>query len=154
MKVLRVYIDTSVIGGCFEPEFSDASNLLIEQIIQGRVEMVLSELTILELELAPARVKGIVDKIPEGHVDMIEITSDMKTLAGEYRKSNVIGPATLNDGLHVAAATVSGSDVIASWNFRHLTNIRKVREYNAVNMRLGYKTIDIRSPKEIVYEKE
>jgi len=30
MKILRIYVDTSVVGGCFDPEFAPWSNGLIE----------------------------------------------------------------------------------------------------------------------------
>ena len=30
MKIMRIYVDTSVIGGCFDEEFAAASNHLIE----------------------------------------------------------------------------------------------------------------------------
>lgn len=35
MKTQRVYIDTSVIGGCFDPEFSNWSNGLIKDLEIG-----------------------------------------------------------------------------------------------------------------------
>jgi len=50
---LRVYIDTSVIGGCLDEEFKEASEKLIEKSKQGEMIAVVSELTELELRLAP-----------------------------------------------------------------------------------------------------
>ena len=41
----RIYIDTSVIGGCVDPEFEFASLRLIRAVLSGRATMVLSELT-------------------------------------------------------------------------------------------------------------
>ena len=35
MKKLKVYIDTSVIGGCFDGEFESGSNLLFEEFARG-----------------------------------------------------------------------------------------------------------------------
>jgi hypothetical protein len=32
MKILKIYLDTSVIGGCFDEEFAEESNTLIDQI--------------------------------------------------------------------------------------------------------------------------
>jgi len=45
---------------------------------------------------------------------------------------------------------VSRADVIASWNFRHIVHLDKIRRFNAVNMIHGYPAVEIRSPKEIV----
>ena len=47
-------------------------------------------------------------------------------------------------------ATVARADLIVSWNFKHLVHIDKIRGFNAVNLRDGYPTLEIRSPKEVV----
>jgi len=54
------------------------------------------------------------------------------------------------DALHVPLATVSGSDVLVSWNFKHLVNLGRIRLFNAVNLEMGYHSIEIRSPKEVL----
>jgi hypothetical protein len=51
---------------------------------------------------------------------------------------------------HCALATIHKADVLVSWNFKHIVNVIRIRGYNAVNMKLGYPTIDIRSPKELI----
>ena len=53
---------------------------------------------------------------------------------------------------HVAIATLARADAIVSWNFRHLVRLDRIRQFNAVNLRLGYPLVEIRSPREIVYE--
>jgi hypothetical protein len=44
MKILRVYIDTSVIGGCFDAEFVSWSNGLMQDFRQGHFRAVNIEL--------------------------------------------------------------------------------------------------------------
>ena len=53
------------------------------------------------------------------------------------------------DAEHIAAATVAGLDVLASWNFRHMVNLRRIRGFNEVNRAMGHAPLDIRSPKEL-----
>lgn len=53
MKVQRVYIDTSVIGGCFDPEFAPWSNGLMTDFQKGRLKAVLSEIVAAEIVDAP-----------------------------------------------------------------------------------------------------
>jgi hypothetical protein len=53
MKILRVYIDTSVIGGCFEAEFSLWSNGLMQDFRRGHFRPVLSE--VVAVEIPPPR---------------------------------------------------------------------------------------------------
>jgi len=40
--------------------------------------------------------------------------------------------------------------MIVSWNFKHIVHFEKIRGFNAVNLREGYATIEIRSPLEVV----
>ena len=58
------------------------------------------------------------------------------------------------DALHIAIATINKVDVLVSWNFKHIVNINRIRLYNSVNLKSGYSMIDIRSPREILTEKE
>ena len=53
---LRIYPDTSVLGGYFDDEFKEWSQELIEDYISGKKKLVISDLTLKELELAPRQV--------------------------------------------------------------------------------------------------
>ena len=57
-----------------------------------------------------------------------------------------------DDCLHVALATVHRADVLVSWNFRHIVRFDRIRGFNAVNLREGYGTLDIRSPMEVMID--
>jgi hypothetical protein len=45
------------------------------------------------------------------------------------------------------------TDVLTSWNFKHIVNLDRIKEYNSVNYRLGYPMIEIRSPKDLLLMK-
>jgi hypothetical protein len=47
-------------------------------------------------------------------------------------------------------ATINKATVLASWNFKHIVNLERIRQYNAVNIKNGYSLLEIRSPREIV----
>jgi len=53
MTRLKVYIDTSVIGGCMDVEFQNTSQLLINKFKKGEMIAVVSELTKTELKRTP-----------------------------------------------------------------------------------------------------
>jgi hypothetical protein len=59
MKRLRIYADTSVIGGCLDEEFAEDSLRLIESVRQSRLVLLLSDIVIRELEDAPEEVCAI-----------------------------------------------------------------------------------------------
>ena len=50
-----------------------------------------------------------------------------------------------------ALATINYVDLLVSWNFKHIVNVRRIKGYNSVNLENGYRTIDIRSPKDLIY---
>ena len=55
--------------------------------------------------------------------------------------------------LHIALATINNADYLISWNFKHIVNVQRIRGYNSVNIKKGYKQLKIRSPRDfITYE--
>ena len=107
-----------------------------------------------ELSGAPEEVKTVLLNLPEGSVEEVSIDDEVSDLADEYISAKVLGPASITDALHVAAATVTGADLIVSWNFKHIVSFNRIRGYNSVNTHFGYRTMTILSPKEASDENE
>ena len=63
---LRVYIDTSVIGGCEDEEFREPSRRLIERCEDGEVSLVVSAVTAGELRQALPPVRRVLPSIGPG----------------------------------------------------------------------------------------
>jgi hypothetical protein len=112
--------------------------------------MCLFYLTESELSKAPELIKNFFQNLKDEHKEIVNVTPEALQLAQTYVKENVVGQTSLNDCIHIAVATLTRVDVLVSWNFKHIVNVYRIRGYNSVNLRLGYATIDIRSPKEIV----
>lgn len=146
----RIYVDTSVIGGCFDDEFAKESLALIEMARNGEVVLLVSDLLAQELARSPDEVRGVLEQIGEPAVQKISITEETERLMKAYLKAKVVGAGHANDAHHVALATVAKADLILSWNFKHIVHWDKIKKFNAVNGRQGYAPIDIRSPKEFV----
>lgn len=146
----RVYADTSTIGGCFDPEFADWSNQLFDAFMQGEKILVLSDLTLRELELAPDFIADRIQAVPREFVEYITLSEDAKSLAEKYVDEGALGKRSLVDAQHIALATLHRVDVLVSWNFKHIVHFIKVRQFNAVNLKYGYHTLEIRSPQEVV----
>jgi predicted nucleic acid-binding protein len=149
---MTVYIDTSVIGGCLDPEFSYWSNKLMAEVKQGKLRVVISDETLRELQHAPEKVRVILDHLPSHHVINAAVTEETIFLANRYIGEGAINSRHLSDATHIALATIYRADVLASWNFKEMVNMLKIRKYNSVNLKYGYPLIDIRSPKELIYE--
>ncbi len=82
--------------------------------------------------------------------ERVELTEETIKLADRYVSEKVVGKTSLEDCRHIALATISKVDVLASWNFRHIVNLERIKGYNSVNLRSGYQMIEIRSPKDLI----
>ena len=80
----------------------------------------------------------------------MQLTEESVSLAEMYINENVVGKTSIEDCRHIALATINKVDVLASWNFKHIVNLDRIRGYNSVNLRHGYSMIEIRSPKDLV----
>jgi predicted nucleic acid-binding protein len=146
----RVYIDTSVIGGCFDNEFEEWSNRLFDEFKSGNRIAVISDITLDELSDAPKRVQDNFYKIPEDHLEIILADAESRELADLYIQEKAVSIKFYEDALHIAISTINRVNVLASWNFKHIVNLDRIRHYNAVNLKSGYSILEIRTPREIL----
>lgn len=144
----RIYIDTSVFGGYFDEEFTEHTIPLFERIENGEFILLFSTVTQDELESAPVNVKELVTKIRADITEYVDITDEAVDLAAEYIKEKVVGQTSYADCLHIALATIYRADFLVSWNFKHIVNIQRIRGYNSINIKNGYRQLEIRSPRE------
>jgi hypothetical protein len=148
--VERIYLDTSVFGGYFEPEFELWTKVLFDRISKREYKLLLSRLTDIELENAPPQVKDLANSLQQDVIEWLDITTQAVELADKYIDEKVVGQTSHSDCIHIAIATLNYADVLVSWNFKHIVNHRRIRGYNAVNFKYGHKILDIRSPREIL----
>jgi hypothetical protein len=146
----RIYTDTSTVGGCLDEEFTVHSTQLFDRFRAALDTLVLSDLTLAELDGAPPRVREVLQTVPKDVIEEVKFGAEASGLAQEYLAVGVIGSAHLEDARHIATATVQRVDVLVSWNFKHIVNLDRIRGYNSVNLRLGYALLEIRSPQEVL----
>jgi len=48
-------------------------------------------------------------------------------LADNYINEKVVGKTSLEDCRHIALATIHKVDVLASWNFKHIVNLDRIK---------------------------
>ena len=147
---MKFYLDTSVFGGYYDPEFSEDTMRLFDEITNMKFKIVYSYLTQRELEGAPQRVRRLIDKIPNESLEVVNVSEEATKLAVAYVQEGIFTKKFEDDAMHIALATIYRIDTLVSWNFRHMVSFFRIRQYNSVNLKLGYTTIDIRSPKEVL----
>ena len=154
MKLLRIYTDTSVFGGCFDEEFAQESKAFFEEIRAGKFVLVISATGLGELEKAPDCVQKVLSELPPERLEVIDFCDEIALLRDAYLKAGIVGPESKADAEHIAAASVANVDFVVSWNFKHIVHYEKISGYQAVNLMNGYKQVRIYSPKEVVESEE
>lgn len=148
MKKLKIYIDSSVFGGCFEPEFEKYSNQLYQIFQREEAIPVVSGVVYSEIEKAPDYVqkklfdlKGIV---------LATLNPEIVRLTELYLKEKIVTRKYTDDATHIAISTYHQVDVLVSWNFKHIVNLRRIHLFNGINLKEGYPMLEIRSPREVI----
>ena len=152
--LLRLYLDTSVYGDCFDPEFEVASRLVFRRIPKARIVVIVSEVVFRELRRAPPHVQRVLASIPAELIVSVPIGKDVEMLRDAYIAEGIVGTRSLADATHVAAATVGRANAILSWNFKDIVRFDHVAGFNRVNLHLGFGNLQIMSPDRIGFDDE
>jgi len=147
--MMRIYIDTSVVGGVYDKEFEESTKEFFYKVTEGEIILVVSELLQAELILAPESVRDHFEKYSE-QIEIVELTEEAKNLADRYIAERVVGVTSKADCQHIAIATINKVDVLVSWNFKHIVNLKRIRGYNSVNLKNNYTMLEIRTPIEVL----
>ena len=146
----RIYVDTSVVGGRFDNEFSADTIPFFEAVANGLITIIVSDLLEAELLRAPQHIKDFLATLPIQHIENIRLTTEASQLADAYIAAEVVGKTSRADCQHIAMVTLIKADVLVSWNYKHIVNLDKIRGYNGINYQFGHNMIEIRTPKEII----
>lgn len=85
-------------------------------------------------------------------LSIVAVSDGALSLAEQYVQEGALTEKFISDAQHIAVATIERVDSLVSWNFKHMVNFFRIRQYNAINLKNGYPLIDIRSPREVLYE--
>jgi predicted nucleic acid-binding protein len=154
MKKLRIYLDTSVISYLDQqdaPERMAETHKLWEKIRAGEFEVVLSDVTVREINNCPENKKTVL----LGYLKQIKyetVVADNKVIevAERFVDLKVLKQKSFDDCQHIAVAITSNCDVIVSWNFKHIVNHKTITGVKAVTALEGYADILIYDPSVLV----
>lgn len=96
--------------------------------------------------------RDVLSSIPDANKEYLILSDEAIFLSQKYIDEEAISPKCLLDAQHIAIATVNKNDVLVSWNFKHIVNLRRIQLYNATNLKYGYPILEIRSPREVIDE--
>ena len=158
MKRLKIYLDTSVISHLDAPEVPEKeadTKKLWQDIVMGKYDIVLSDLTIREIADCPEPKRSFMrSMLADISNEFVERSDEPKRLSDLYVDFGGLPPKSKDDAAHIAIATVNKCDIILSWNFRHIVNLRAMTAVDAVNLKEGYSLIRILSPASMLSKEE
>ncbi len=79
----------------------------------------------------------------------LEITAEVERMKTLYIIEELIPERFENDALLLALTTVHSIDILISWNFKHLVKRKTRIGVNLINLKEGYKSIEILAPPEL-----
>ena len=147
----KIYLDTSVVSHLDAPDVPDKMDdtwRLWSLFEQGtEFQAITSEVTRAEILQCPGEKRNkMIRWLADLECEILPETEEVWELGKDYIDRGVLSPKHLEDVLHIAYAVTSRCDCIASWNFKHIVNIRTIDGVNAANILNGYPTIKIVSP--------
>ncbi|OLY64295.1 PIN domain protein [Leptospira santarosai] len=148
-RIERVYVDTSVYGGYFDKEFAEQTEKFFEEVDRGKFKLVISPLVTWELRNSPIWVREFYSRY-YSESEILRITKEAMALGDAYLLNKVVGKSSRRDCIHIACATIAKVDVLISWNFKHIVRLDRIQGYNVVNEKLGYSSLEIRDPMEVL----
>jgi predicted nucleic acid-binding protein len=158
MKKLRLYVDTSALGGIFdteEPRRVSTAERLLYLIEDGTYEGYISRLTIEEVFAAPEKIhEKLQVKMSRANFVVLEENEESISLAEAYVTDGAIPDKYRDDARHIAIGVIHDLDYIVSWNYKHMVNIGVRRRINSINIRMGYNAIEIVAPEEVTGDGE
>lgn len=124
---MRIYLDTSVPSTYFDdrtPDRQKATQEFWTKALSHNDELLISEIVILEIARTPIQEKR--EKMLELVRNLFELPQGPQVidLARELVQANLVPAGKIEDALHLALAALHQVDVLVSWNFRHMVNLK------------------------------
>lgn len=149
-RKLKVYLDTSVISYLKQddaPEKTGITLNLWEKFKTGIYDIYLSDVTITEINKCnKEKLAFCNNKLSEIKYNNLEITDEVFDLVDEIIEIGILTEKSVEDCQHIAVAVLNECDVIISWNFKHLVNIKTIQGVRRITQLKGFKDIEIINP--------
>ena len=156
-RKLKVYLDTSVISYLEQddaPEKMADTRAVWETLKKGDYDIFVSQVVLKELnDCKDLRKKEQFFKhLHEINFNIVSITEDTIALAEKFIDFGILKQKSLDDCQHIAAAILNDCDIIISWNFKHIVNVKTIRVINVSTTMQGRKDLLIYPPTALLEE--
>jgi rRNA-processing protein FCF1 len=156
MRKLKVYLDTSVISYLYQldaPEKMKDTLELWELFKKEVYDVYISDIVLREIDGCDnEKLDILLDYLSQINYTIIETSEDTVKLAEKFINFGILKQKSFDDCQHIAAAILSGCDIITSWNFKHIVNVRTVKGVKVITTLEGYKDLLIYPPSVLLEE--
>lgn len=150
MKKTKIYLDTSVLSHLKQedvPEKMADTLKLWEDIRACKYDVYMSNTTLMEIQRCkPDKLDLVMRYVEDVNYSVIGYSDEINLVAEQIIDLGILTRKSLDDCIHIASAVVGCCDIIVSWNFKHLVNIKTIKGVRAITNLQGYNNIDIVSP--------
>lgn len=157
-RKLKVYLDTSIISYLDQtdaPEKMHETQKLWEEFRQGKYEVYISDVVIREInECSEEKLQTLLSFLDQIQYTIVPFSDDLFELAETFIDFKILRQKSFDDCQHIAAALISGCDIITSWNFKHIVNVKTIQGVKIIATAEGYKDLLICSPSSIIAKEE
>lgn len=158
-RKIKVYLDTSVISYLDQqdaPEQMKETREVWERIKAGQYDIFISDVVLRELADCKDEAKRdlLIGHLAEIKYNLIAVDDDIAKLAEKIVTKGVLKQKNIDDCQHIAAAILSDCDIIVSWNFKHIVNVKTIRGIKVITTVEGYKDLLIYQPTALLNEED
>ena len=154
MRKLKVYLDTSVVSYLYQVDAPEKmqNTLDLWKLFKNKVyEVYISDIVIREISgCNEEKLKILLDYLDQIDYNIVETDEDTVELAGKFIDFGILKQKSFDDCQHIAAAILAGCDIITSWNFKHIVNVKTVRGVKVITTLEGYKDLLIYPPSVLI----
>jgi len=156
-RKFKVYLDTSVISYLEQddaPEKMADTRAVWDTLKRGDYDIFVSQVVLKELnDCRDLRKKELFFKhLREINFNIVEITEDTIALAEKFIDFGILKQKSLDDCQHIAAAILNDCDIIISWNFKHIVNVKTIRGIKVITTMQGRRDLLIYPPTALLEE--
>lgn len=150
MQKLKVYLDTSVISYLYQedaPERMQDTLKLWERFKNQEYDIYISDIVINEIAACKEeKLNILMDYLSQIEYHLIETDENTVGLAEKFIDFGILKQKSFDDCQHIASAIMAGCDIIISWNFKHIVNVKTIRGVKVITTLEGYKDLLIFPP--------
>jgi len=157
MRKPKIYLETTMFNYYFDKE-RDAhldTVKLFEEVKAGKYQAFSSVYAVDELMKAPEEKRGLMlELFNKYNVEILQPSPEAEKLADIYLSEGIIPQTSIVDSRHIAVATINDLEMILSLNFKHIVRKKTIELTELVNVREGYRKVQIYTPMEVVENEE